>query len=142
MKEKYVLNRAKKYCEKNKLRFTEPRKNVLSLLAKSNKPFGAYKIKKLLSLGKGKPNPPTIYRSIEFWEKHGFIHRIESLNAYIVCCQNHQHENFCIFICDNCNITKEIHLKKNLLSSNNFKENGFTIHKYNTELTGKCSKCI
>ena len=142
MKEKYVLTRAKKYCENNKLRFTEPRKKVLSLLANTHSPFGAYKIKNLLSSGKEQPNPPTIYRAIEFWEKHGFIHRVESLNAYIVCCQNHQHENFCIFICDNCNITKELCLKDNLISTNNFKENGFTAHSYTTEIRGKCSKCI
>ena len=142
MKEESILTRAKKYCENNKLRFTEPRQNILSLLAKSNEPLGAYKIKELLSLGKEKPNPPTIYRAIEFWEKHGFIHRVESLNAYIVCCQNHKHKNFCIFICDNCKITKEIYLKENLISTKNLKENDFTVHSYNTEISGKCSKCI
>ena len=61
-----------------------------------------------------------------------FVYIIESLNAYILCCQNHKHKNFCIFICDTCNITKEIYLK----------ENDFAVNRYNTEISGKCSKCI
>ncbi len=89
-------------CKTNKWRLTEPRLKVLKIISLSNRPIKAYDIlKKLGDLIKN-PKPPTAYRAIEFWEKHNFIHRIESLNAYAVCNKKHTHNGSQFLICNDC----------------------------------------
>jgi Fur family zinc uptake transcriptional regulator len=89
---KAALKKATEYCEAHKHRLTEPRLAVLKIIAESAKPLGAYEILEKLGKTIKNPKPPTAYRAIEFWQEHGFIHRIESLNAYIACEAGHQHK--------------------------------------------------
>jgi len=137
-----LLRRAKHYCEDGKYRFTQPRERVLSLLIQSKAPMGAYQILEYLSSNKEKINPPTVYRAIEFWTQHGFIHRVESMNAYIVCCEHKQHSNLCVFICNECQDALE--LKMNKLPypiANDLKNKHMTITGSATEIYGRCGKC-
>ncbi|MFN3233879.1 MAG: Fur family transcriptional regulator [Gammaproteobacteria bacterium] len=137
-----LVNRAKNFCEMKKYRFTIPRERVLTALAKRNKPMGAYQIIETLSTDKEKINPPTVYRAIEFWIKHGFIHRIESMNAYIACCGFHKHENFCMFICNNCNMVTELTMDKFPSGiTEQILNKGMTIMSSFTEIYGKCCQC-
>ncbi len=88
-----ILQKAQKYCEENNHRFTEPRKRVLEIISSSEKPIKAYEIlKKLSEVFDTKPKPPTIYRAIDFWHSHNFIHRVESQNAYFSCVEDHLHK--------------------------------------------------
>lgn len=137
-----LIQRARSFCETNKHRFTEPRKRVLSILASSHRPMGAYDILNTLSAGIEKINPPTVYRAIEFWNKHGFIHKIDSKNTYVACCEHQQHANFCIFICDNCQDVQEI-LFNTLpaFKSCNGNKHAFTITRSTTEIHGQCGQC-
>lgn len=137
-----LLFRAKQYCEVGKHRFTEPRERVLSLLTQSAGPMGAYQILESLSSTKEKINPPTIYRAIDFWVLHGFIHRVQSMNAYIVCCEQQQHENFCIFICDDCHQVIELKVKHLPVPiTADIKKKHLTMTGSNTEIHGKCNQC-
>ncbi len=141
-KKSILIHRAERFCETHKYRMTEPRARVLSALAKDKQPMGAYQIINLLSSQTEKVSPPTIYRAIEFWHKHGFIHRIESMNAYVACCEHQHHENFCIFICSNCNTTQELNMK--CLPgpvTHDIKNRHLTITNSVTEIRGKCSQC-
>ena len=45
-----LLKKAFDYCEKNKFRLTEPRIQVLKIIANSKKPLGAYEILEELSM--------------------------------------------------------------------------------------------
>ncbi len=136
------LNRAKRFCETNKYRFTEPRERVLSLLLSRHEPLGAYQILKLLSSKQAKIKPPTVYRAIDFWKKNGFIHRIESMNAYIACCEHKHHQNFCIFICNQCNKVSELTLETLSQSITNIiKDKSIVITRSTTELFGSCFEC-
>lgn len=137
-----ITIRAKQFCEANKHRFTEPRERVLSLLVSANEPMGPYQILDALSDGKEKVQPPTVYRAIDFWSRHGFIHRVASMNAYIACCDHQRHENFCIFICNECN--KVLELKTRSLHptvTNAIENHHLTITQSFTEMHGKCSEC-
>lgn len=136
-----LVLRAQKFCEANKYRFTEPRERVLSLLANCDKPMGAYQILESLSYRKGKISPPTIYRAIDFWSEHGFIHRVESMNAYIACCRHKEHENFCIFICDKCSTVLELQMKNLAQITSDFIDKRLTATRFTTEIHGKCSQC-
>ena len=67
-----------KICKQNKWRLTEPRLEVLRIISLSKNPIKAYDILKKLANKIKNPKPPTAYRAIQFWQKHKFIHRIES----------------------------------------------------------------
>ena len=139
---KKILKKAFDYCEKNKFRLTEPRIQVLKIIANSKKPLGAYEILEELSIVFKNPKPPTVYRSIDFLQEKGFIHRIESLNSYLICNVDHHHKESQFMICDDCGIVIETHecelpqfLKKYAA------KNTFTPSRWNFEIHGVCKQC-
>lgn len=139
---KGILKDFKNYCDQNDLRITPPREYVLEIIAKNDKPMTAYDILDALGGKLDKPKPPTAYRALEFLAEHGFIHRIESLNAYVVCHENHKHEGGQFLICDGCGGVEEIHLcsmPKTL--QDKVKDQGFALHHWNVEVHGMCSNC-
>ncbi len=70
-------------CASQGLQMTPLRLSVLAILGESPAPLGAYAIIEALSKREGKPiAPPTVYRTLEFFLDHGFLHKIESRNAF------------------------------------------------------------
>ena len=137
-----ILKKAISFCNENHHRLTFPRLNVLKIIASSKKPIKAYEI--LEQLGKiiKHPNPPTAYRAIDFWKKHNFIHRIESLNAYYICESDHLHNGGQFIICNECGTVIETHLcKLPAAFKNTIKKNMFTLSNWNLEINGICKKC-
>ena len=139
---KQIEKKALNFCFEKKFRLTDPRKFVLKILASSNKPLKAYEV--LDHLGKliKNPKPPTAYRAIEFWHKHNFIHRIESLNAYTACEAQHLHNGSQFMICDSCGKVIESHicdLPSVILES--IKKKTFKPTKWNLEINGVCNQC-
>ncbi len=137
-----IEKKAEEFCVKNGHRITEPRFAVLKIIASSKKPIKAYEILSQLSKILKNPKPPTAYRAIEFWQKHNFVHRIESLNAYMACSQGHFHRGSQFLICDDCgkvveSVFSELpnSLKKNLLNST------FKPLRWNFEINGRCNQC-
>lgn len=137
------ISAASDYCEMNKYRLTQPRLQILKIIAASNRPIGAYDILKKLGHNAKNPNPPTVYRAIEFWQKHGFIHRIECLNAYMVCDAGHRHQGSQFMICDDCGDVTETHLC-NIPQTlqNKIDDHNFVPSRWNFEIHGLCGKCI
>lgn len=138
MNPKSILRKAELYCEKNQLRFTEPRQRVLEILVHNQKPMGAYDVLEHLGQYIDNPKPPTAYRAIEFWQEHGFLHRIESLNAYITCCEDHSHSDTHFLVCDDCNTVEEIHTHHH---NNKNIPQGFNAKRTFTETHGTCGDC-
>jgi Fur family zinc uptake transcriptional regulator len=143
MKNKNILEIATRYCEEHKERLTQPRLEVLRVISDSTKPLGAYDVLKGLSTKIENPKPPTAYRAIEFWEKHGFVHKIASLNAYVSCSAGHQHKGSQFLICDLCESVIETHicnlpdqLEESALSKK------FTPQRWNLEIYGTCEQCL
>lgn len=131
-----------KFCQANKLRFTEPRRLVLEVIAASDAPIGAYEILERIGQISERPKPATVYRAIEFFQTHGFIHKIESLNTFAICRAGHAHTGSQFMICDQCGFVSEIHLC-HLPDSleKKTKNSGFTIAYWNTEVHGRCRDC-
>jgi Fur family zinc uptake transcriptional regulator len=134
-----LIDDAKKYCDERGLRFTPPREHVLHILLRSENPMGAYDILDRLGQYIDNPKPPTAYRAIDFWREHGFIHKIESLNAYISCCADHKHHDTQFVVCDDCNLVEEIHSHAPTQQVNLPK--GFEAKRSFTEIHGVCGKC-
>ena len=136
------IEEAKLFCTREGHRMTPPREHVLRIIAGADKPLGAYDILQELGAFLDNPKPPTVYRAIEFWHGHGFIHRIESLNAYVTCRAGHLHSGSQYMICDDCGKAEEIHMchMPDALEKQ-AKTGGFRVKSWNTELHGQCGDC-
>jgi Fur family transcriptional regulator, zinc uptake regulator len=98
-----ALRNAERLCLVRGVRFTPLRRLVLELIWKSHEAVKAYDLLEQLKSFDGSAKPTTIYRALDFLRDQGFVHRIESLNAFIGCSDvDHEHELF-LLICDRCN---------------------------------------
>lgn len=130
------------FCAEKGVRFTDSRQHVLEIIAASKKPLGAYDILEALGQYIDDPKPPTAYRAIEFLMEQGLIHRISSLNAYVLCDTDHRHAGSQFLVCDACGTVIEAHLchlPKDLES--HVKKEGFQLTRWDAELHGLCNKC-
>ncbi len=139
---KGIIDHAAAYCRQEGLRFTAQRQKVLEIIATAARPIGAYDI--LAELGKSydNPKPTTVYRALEFLQQHAFIHRIESLNAFVTCHAGHAHQGSQFTVCDLCGRVEEVHLchvpadlEKKVSAS------GFHLAHWSAELHGVCRSC-
>lgn len=88
-------------------RLTPPRRRVLELLLQSDGPLKAYDM--IAAYGEtGEPaKPPTVYRALDFLERMGFAHRIESLNAFVPCRLVGENHAAAFLICSCCGAAEE-----------------------------------
>ncbi|MBM4153079.1 MAG: transcriptional repressor [Kiritimatiellaceae bacterium] len=135
------LARAEAYCIQQGVRLTAGRLSILEQVAASQHPVKAYDLIAASSGGK-KPMPPLIYRALDFWTAHGFIHRIESLNAYTVCTHPGCGHECQIFICSQCGRVSELcndtagqQVRQHAASQ------GFSVTQLRIEATGRCPDC-
>jgi Fur family transcriptional regulator, zinc uptake regulator len=80
-----ALAAAEDRCAATQERLTAPRRRVLELLLAADAPLKAYDLIAAYGEAGEAAKPPTVYRALEFLERLGFAHRIESLNAYVPC---------------------------------------------------------
>lgn len=137
-----ALRVAEESCASRGLRLTPLRRQVLELIWQTHKPQGAYDVLAGLERRGRRPAPPTAYRALEFLERAGLIHRIESLNAYVGCADPKRHHFGQFFICDRCAAVAEVRdpsLTRKL--SRNADELGFTPRDQTVEIRGLCQEC-
>jgi Fur family zinc uptake transcriptional regulator len=104
---KRALASAEKLCAERGVRFTPVRRRVFELIWRSHEAVKAYDLLEQLKSYDPGAKPTTIYRALDFLREQGFIHRVESLNAFIGCSDvEHQHELF-LLICDRCHRVEE-----------------------------------
>lgn len=130
-------------CDREGLHLTPLRRQVLSILAGSPAPLGAYAIIDQLSRREGKPiAPPTVYRTLEFFLDHGFVYKIESRNAYAPCEHlGHAHHG-ALLLCEKCGRSDEIEdVKLDRLLQAAAARAGFAPHRQMVELVGLCRDC-
>lgn len=118
-------------------RFTPLREHVLELIIKDGGAIKAYDLLDRLSPDLGSPKPPTVYRALEFLSKHGLVHRVEALNAFIACDHEHRGHLAEFFICEKCETVEERHAHDHT----DCKPDGFQIHRSVVEHYGQCGQC-
>ena len=137
-----ALTAAETYCEANQLRFTPARRRVLEILLEEHKALGAYDVlDRLKQEGRG-AQPPVAYRCLDFLVSHGFVHRIERLNAFIACAKPHDDHAPAFLICRLCDSVAETTsaAPKGLLA-HAAQETGFKIEQTVVEAVGLCPEC-
>jgi Fur family zinc uptake transcriptional regulator len=76
-----ALSAAEGRCQEIQERLTSTRRRVLELLLEGDGPLKAYDLIAAFGEGGEPAKPPTVYRALEFLERLGFAHRIESLRV-------------------------------------------------------------
>ena len=120
-------------------RLTAPRRRVLELLLKADAPLKAYDLIAAFGTDGGSAKPPTVYRALEFLERLGFAHRIESLNAYVPCRLEGGHAA-AFLICDCCGEAEEFapDFAAQLSAA---EAAGYTVRQVTLEARGLCAAC-
>ena len=115
---------------------------VYEALRASGKPMGAYALLDALR-DAGLRAPPQVYRALDKLIATGRVHKLQTLNAYVVCDHEHDDGETAIFaICQECDHVQELHngaLDTALRSSGDSR--GFTLDGAMVELRGICADC-
>jgi Fur family zinc uptake transcriptional regulator len=132
-----------KACLSKGLQLTPLRRRVLSILSENGEPLGAYAIIEKLSKLEGKQiAPPTVYRTLEFFEENGFLHKIESRNVFVPCEHpGHVHAGV-LLLCDSCGRSQEREDEDVAGALSKAAERaGFALVPQMLELHGLCQSC-
>lgn len=117
---------------------------VLERLEANTGPLSAYTLLDQLR-DKGFRAPLQVYRALDTLIKGGFVHRLESLNAFVACAEHHDHDHgmTAFAICDRCGQVAELsdhdvgHRLDDWVRST-----GFQPKKAVIEFRGTCGKCL
>ena len=137
-----ILTKARAYCEQRGARFTPLREKVYALMLERHGPMGAYELLDASKETESSAKPATVYRTLDFLLDFGFIHRLESTNAFVACHHFGCQHPVQFLICDSCGLVNEIQsagLEDTLRSQ--AKAQGFVISKQTIEAHGLCAEC-
>ena len=123
-----LIHKARAYCEQRGARFTPLREKVYEILVSKHGPMGAYELLDSLKETESSAKPATVYRALDFLLDFGFIHRLESTNAFVAC------YHF------GCNHPVQSEGLQETLDSQ-AKQHGFKVSKQTIEAHGLCADC-
>mgnify|MGYP003831858645 CR=1 FL=1 len=124
------------------LRLTPLRREVLALVAVAAKPVKAYDLLDQLRVKHGNAAPPTVYRALDFLLENGFIHKLESINAYISCHHPSEVHQVPFLICDTCSGAEEVCDERVAeLIEAQARALGFRAQAQTLEVHGTCRHC-
>ena len=127
------------------LRLTPIRARVLGLVAEAGKPVKAYDLLDRVRSGEGAgaDAPPTVYRALDFLLANGFIHKLESVNAFVACHHpNSAQHSVPFLICSRCHSAVELEDQAIVeLLDGKARELGFSPQAQTLEVHGLCAAC-
>ncbi|MEC8642861.1 MAG: Fur family transcriptional regulator [Pseudomonadota bacterium] len=124
-----------------KTKLTKNQALVFNVLTSAAQPLGAYAILDELR-SHGFKAPLQVYRALEQLAGEGLVHKLESLNAWTVCCGKHRANPPVFAICNDCgNVTEHFdeELVKNLNTMS--ARSGFMPDRSVIEIHGQCDDC-
>lgn len=132
-------------CHDRGLRLTPIRARVLGLVADAGQPIKAYDLLELVRSGNGPgaAAPPTVYRALDFLMANGFIHKLESVNAFVACHHPSTAQHSVPFlICDSCHAATELEdLDVVAQLESRARALGFEPQAQTLEVHGLCARC-
>ena len=132
-------------CAERGLRLTAIRSRVLGLIAEAGQPIKAYDLLDLVREGEGAgaAAPPTVYRALDFLLANGFIHKLESINAFVACHHpNAAQHSVPFLICDRCHSATELEDASIVASLDAAARGlGFAPQAQTLEVHGLCARC-
>ncbi len=142
-------------CRDRGLRLTPVRAKVLGLIARQGKPIKAYDLLEQLRVDNARADkgadeesagaaaPPTIYRALDFLLANGFIHKLESVNAFVACHHPSTAQHSVPFlICDRCHSAVELEDMDVVAAlDERARALGFMPQAQTLEVHGICARC-
>lgn len=136
------LERAERLCEQRSVRFTPTRRHVFMLIAGHKGAVSAYELLDQLKELEPNAKPPTVYRALDFLLAQGFVHKVESLNAFLFCEHFAEHHPMQLLICTQCGDVIELHDEAiNRAFEHQAELHGFAITSQSIEAHGQCRRC-
>lgn len=127
------------------LRLTPIRAHVLKLIAEAGQPIKAYDLLDRVRMGDGPgaAAPPTVYRALDFLMANGFVHKLESVNAFVACHHpNAAQHSVPFLICNRCHSAVELEEDGVVAALDaRARELGFVPQAQTLEVHGLCAKC-
>jgi len=145
------VNAVEHACRERGLRLTPIRARVLTLIAEQGKPIKAYDLLDRIRADKaldedsaGAAAPPTVYRALDFLLANGFIHKLESVNAFVACHHpNTAQHSVPFLICDRCHSAVELEDERVVAQlDEKARALGFVPQAQTLEVHGICARCV
>lgn len=132
-------------CSERGLRLTPIRAHVLGLIADAGQPIKAYDLLDRVREGEGPgaAAPPTVYRALDFLLANGFIHKLQSVNAFVACHHPSTAQHSVPFlICIRCHSAVELE-DRNVVRALDERARalGFVPQAQTLEVHGLCAAC-
>jgi Fur family zinc uptake transcriptional regulator len=138
----HAVRRAEVVCNERGARLTKLRRRVLELVCASHEPVKAYELLDRLKPERRRAAPPTVYRALDFLQRQGFVHKIQSLNAYVGCGDPGHGGSGQFLICRDCGEVAEMEDPEVIdLLSGHAHRLGFAAENQTIEVRGLCSGC-
>ena len=136
------VEHATEHCDEAGLQLTPIRQRVLEILLTEHRALGAYEILDQLRTDGFNSQPPVAYRALDFLVQHGFVHKVERLNAFIACNTPETQHAPTFLICRVCSAVAETHpeLCRGALGRS-ARDAGFIIEQAVVEVEGLCPNC-
>ena len=137
-----AMAKADRLCRERGVRFTPIRKKILELVWSNHQSVKAYDLVGALQCIDKAAKPVTVYRALDFLLEQGFIHRIESLNAFVGCGQPDLHHDLLLLICTSChNVDERLAPGVMQAAQKEIQGAGFEARQQAFEVRGLCRGC-
>jgi Fur family zinc uptake transcriptional regulator len=108
------LDQAQAQCAARGAQLTALRREVLELLLLRQGSAKAYDLQDDMRARHGRVAPTTVYRALEFLMEQQLVHRVDSLNSFVVCNldpgpHDHHHDHTMMLVCSRCGQVTEVH---------------------------------
>ena len=143
-----TLQSAARLCQEKGLAFTLLRRQVYELIAAETTPVGAYDLLDRLKQQRANAAPVTVYRTLDFLQDAGLVHRIDALQAYAAC-EVHGHSEHeatdhggLVLVCSRCKQLTEFEddtLEHQIERAAS--RRGFQVAHRLIEIRGLCGRC-
>lgn len=114
---------------------------VWEALVHSSDPLKAYEILDLLK-ERGVRAPMTVYRALDGLEAKGHIHKLDGINAFVLCNHEGPHSVQTFLVCNDCNYVDELDVvavEADIAPA--VRAASFAMTTARLEIKGQCNKC-
>tara|TARA_B100000683_G_scaffold251188_1_gene266935 strand:+ start:4991 stop:5473 length:483 start_codon:yes stop_codon:yes gene_type:complete len=142
-----VMTAAEQKCLQQGIRFTERRKQVLSVLIKADVALSAYEIAERCNADSDSNMPAmSVYRILDLFQEQNLIHKLDIANKYVCCSHiscSHEHNKSQFLICGSCRHVQEINLSEDAVKALQTAASsaGFSAISPQLEIKGRCTQC-
>lgn len=137
-----AILQAEEICLSRAEKLTPLRRRVLELVWRSHAPVGAYDLLAALRKDGRSGAPPTVYRALDFLLAQGFVHRIQSLNAFVGCSHPGSAHAGQFLICKRCRSAAELDDPSvGEAVAAGARRVGFEVETQTIEIAGLCPAC-